>query len=70
MRKKRSTTLEISDMDQLLEIATLEDLPADDAITTETISQGLSSEEALKALVDSGFDLNILDRWIKTNKDT
>ena len=70
MRKKRSTTLEISNLDQLLEIAALEDLPADDAVAPETPSQGLSTDETLKALVDSGFDLNILDRWIKTNKDT
>ena len=70
MRKKRIAPLEITDLDQLLEIAALEDLPADVAVAPETTAQGLSTEETLKALVDSGFDLNILDRWIKTNKDS
>lgn len=68
LRKNKFPVLEIKDPSVLTDITASEFFPDESSDFGEEKSVGLSTDEMLDALVDSGFDLNTLEQWEKTRK--
>ena len=68
LRKKKLPVLEIKEPSLLTDIAASEFFPDDSSDSGKEKAAGLSTDEMLDTLVDSGFDLNTLEQWEKTRK--
>ena len=69
IRKKKAPALEIVEEALFLPHTDGTEIPLPETDAAGDTPGGLSSDEMLDVLVDSGFDLNTLEQWEKTRKD-
>ena len=69
IRKKKAPALEIVEEALFLPHTDGTEIPLPGTDAAGDTPGGLSSDEMLDVLVDSGFDLNTLEQWEKTRKD-
>ena len=67
LRKKKKPALEIVSLNELMEISAMDGQSTENPEAND--NGGLTTEEMLETLVDSGFDLNTLQQWEKTKRN-